>query len=98
MMAFARQTRPVPSPSRDEIEQRLIGLLHGTVAPAEASKWAVRLFEVNPDPGPWNEATEDALSALAVADAMEAPDMFVYKAEDFAAWLQEFRTAWPKPD
>ena len=91
-------TRAVPSPTRDEIEQTLLGLLQGSVTRTAASTWAVSLFDAATDPPPWGEATESALSDLAVADALDEPGRPLYGAEDFAAWLHEFRVAWPKPD
>lgn len=89
------ETGAVPIPTRDEIERVLEGLLAGTTSPAEASTWAVTLLDEAPDPAPWNDATEDALSALATADAQTGPSTFLYGAEDFASWLDEFREAWP---
>ncbi|KRA32484.1 hypothetical protein ASD81_13050 [Nocardioides sp. Root614] len=85
----------MPIPTRDEIKLVLEGLLRGTTSPAEASTWVVRRLYEAPDPASWNEATEDALSALAIADAQTGPSTYLYGTEDFATWLDEFREAWP---
>ena len=81
-----------PSPTREEVRRRLLTLLAGRISPREASLWA-RPWIVAGDPQVDDEAVWEALTCLAMADALRADGDFLYSEIDFHHWLEDLENA-----
>jgi len=80
---------PPPPPSREEVERKLLDLIAGRITREEASAWA----------SPWagayesgieDEALEDALQGLYLADGPTIDRPYLYERVDFEKWLADF--------
>jgi hypothetical protein len=81
---------PPPSPSREEVERKLLDLIEGRITREEASAWASPWVTAD-EPGIDDEAVWDAVGALWAADGPTIDRPYLFGREDFEAWLTEFR-------
>lgn len=79
-----------PSPSRAEVEARLLDLISGRLGREEATAWAMQWVAAS-DPGVDDEVVWSGLNNLAGADAPSTDRPFLYEDVDFRAWLAELR-------
>jgi hypothetical protein len=87
----SRRPRP-PSPSRQEVEARLLDLIEGRSTREEAASWAEQWVDSDgervSDPAVWK-----ALTQLSGADLKTIDRPYLHEQADFEAWLGMLRRA-----
>ena len=79
-----------PSPSRAEVEARLLDLISGRLGRDETTAWAMQWVAAR-DPHVEDEVVWRGLNNLAGADTTSSDRPFLYEDVDFRAWLAELR-------
>jgi hypothetical protein len=83
---------PPPTPSREQVEARLVDLIEGRRSREEVASWASQWVRAA-DPGVEDEAVWDALLSLTGADMKTTDRPYLYEEIDFREWLEELRRA-----
>jgi len=81
-------------PSRQDVEQKLLGLLKGNVSREDVADWAAQWVRLE-CPGIEDRAVWSGLKHLAGADLKESPQSYLHHDIDFHAWLDELQSSAP---
>lgn len=79
-------------PTREDVRERIEGLLASRYTRRDVSAWAHQWVAAW-DPQVADDAVWRALTALAGADTPAEPDGYLYYEPDFHAWLDELENA-----
>lgn len=79
-------------PSRDEVEKKLVDLAEGRITREAADKWASQWVLGDDEMEPvMDKLVWEALGCLFGAESKTGPNTYLHGAEDFQAWLENFR-------